>query len=670
MNRESRNYSRFFLPRTGVYLCSMVLLSIVITLLNWRVAIPAYVLALVLIFHNHLINNHRRKELSKYIENLNFNISTASKDTMLNFPMPLTVLELDGTIIWYNSLFRSIFENHQVLAESVATLADSLKTDGTLKVEENISRQLSINGRDYHVLGNYVKTDTLKSQGGYILLLYYIEQTELTAIKTRYIDEKAITAIIVIDNYDDLMQSMEDPMRPQMLAEIDRKMVQWFSFTSGILKKFERDKYILVFEHKYLKSLEECRFEILDQVKEISIGNRIPVTLSIGLGLNVGTFADNFQAAANGIDIALGRGGDQVVIKNGQNYSFYGGKTRELEKRTKVKARVIAHALRDLIDNSSSVVIMGHENSDIDCFGASLGFFRMSRNRDRQAFIIRNQINPTVTVFADKVDRDPEYKGVFISNNEAAGKIDENTLLVIVDTHRASFTEFPELVAMASRVVVVDHHRRGTDFIQDAVLNYQETYASSTCELVAEILQYIDEKPRLKQIEVEALYAGILVDTRNFTLKAGVRTFEAASFLKRQGVDIIAVRQMMQDDMQTYRFISDIVRSAEIVNGNIAISICPSATGNPFVISAKAADELLDLQGIMASFVLCEVGEGIVNISGRSMGDMNVQVILEKLGGGGHLTGAGAQIPGVGLESAKEKLKYAIIEYIDSSKKD
>lgn len=666
---DNKKFTGIFIPRSSLYLWFILILMVVITVLDWRVAIPGYIVMIVLVYYNIRTNYTRQKELTRYIENLTFNIDSATKDTLLNFPMPLVVIELDGTIIWYNSSFRRIFEGEQLLERTISSLVEDLHPDKLVEGNSNVSREVCINDRHYNVLGNFVKVDDKVDSDGYILMLYLIDNTELIELKKIYDDEKVAVGLIIIDNYDDLMQSMEDPNRPQMLAEIEKKVTQWVSFTGGIIKKFERDKYLFIFEHKYLVEFEEKKFDVLDTVKEINIGNKIPVTLSMGFGINGNSLVDNFYAAAASIDIALGRGGDQVVVKNGDTFSFFGGKTREHEKRTRVKARVIAYALRELIDQSVSVMIMGHENGDIDSLGASLGLYRIVKNRGKDAFIIIDRSNATIDNLVNKLSKNTEYEALFMTRAQAIEKINKKTLLIVVDTHKPSFTECPELLKYTDQIVVIDHHRKGADFIQDAVLTYQETYASSTCELVTEILQYVEEKIKLKPVEAEALYAGIVVDTKNFTFKTGVRTFEAASFLRRQGVDTISVKQLFQNDLHTYTTISNVVKDAEIINDNIAISVCPPNTRNAQLIAAQAADQLLSLSGLVAAFVLCSLNNEVA-ISGRSLGDINVQVILEKLGGGGHLTVAGAQIHGVSIEDAKEKLKCAIIEYIESETKE
>jgi cyclic-di-AMP phosphodiesterase len=662
---DNKKFSGIFVPRASFYLWVIFILVVILTALMWQVAIPGYLLLIALVYYNFRSNYVRQKEITRYIENLTFNIDTATKDTLLNFPMPLVVIELDGTIIWYNSSFRRIFEGENLLQKTITSFVEDLHPENLIDDKTNICKEIEINNRHYCVLGNIVKVED-KNKHEYILLLYLVDNTELVEVRNLYNDEKPAMGIIIIDNYDDLMQSMEDSVRPQMRAEIEKKVVQWISFTGGVIKKFERDKYLFIFEYKYLKEFEEKKFEILDSVKEINIGNKIPVTLSLGFGINGKNFAENFDFATASIDIALGRGGDQVAVKNRETFSFYGGKTRELEKRTKVKARVIAYALRELIDQASTVMIMGHENADIDSLGAALGLYRISKNRGKDAYIVLNYSNPTIDSMLSKIQKSNDYEGLFIGRVEALEKINTKTLLIVVDTHRPGFTECPELLNYTDQIVVIDHHRKGADFIQDAVLTYQETYASSTCELVTEILQYVEEKVKMKPLEAESLYAGIVVDTKNFTFKTGVRTFEAASYLRRQGVDTVAVRQLFQNDLKTYINISNVVKDAEIINDKIAISVCPPNVRNAQLIAAQAADQLLTLSGLVAAFVL-SYSNNEVFISGRSLGDVNVQVILEKLGGGGHLTVAGAQLQGISMEDAKEKLKYAIIEYIDES---
>ncbi|MDO8685887.1 MAG: DHH family phosphoesterase [Clostridiales bacterium] len=686
---NNRKFPGVFTPLTNFYLAVILILLLAITYFDWRIALPGYALFIILVILNLWAALKRRKDIIRYMEDLTFNIDKASKDTLLNFPLPLVIAERDGSIIWCNLFFRRLDENDKQLEYIVKTLSRKFDSElsaplaavhtennpnplpakamtesnpNPLPVKTLTEMGVEINGKHFNVFANYVKVERRNDQTGNICLMYFIDVSPFADLKKRYNEEKACACIIVIDNYDELMQSVDDSFRAQLLAEIDRRVNSWTAFTVGIIRKFERDKYFLFFEQRFLKEMEDKKFDLLDSIKEIKTGGKIKVTLSLGFGLNSTNLAGSFKFAGASIDIALGRGGDQAVIKNGDAFSFYGGRTKELEKRTRVKARVMAHALKGLIDESSMVVIMGHENPDPDCIGAALGIYRMAKSSGKETYIVLTQPNANIEALMTRIMREPEYKTVFIVPAEALNLIDDKTLLVIVDTQRPSFTESPAILKKSGRVVVVDHHRRGAEYIQDTVLTYQETYASSTCELVAELLQYADENTKLKTIEAEALFTGIVVDTKNFMFKAGVRTFEAASFLRKQGVDTVAIKQLFQNDIATYNSISSVVKAAEIINGNIAISFVPPATKNPLLIAAKAADELLTLASISSAFVLCQ-GVGEVAISGRSLGDVNVQMILEKLGGGGHLSVAGAQLPGIPPEEAMEKLKAAITEY-------
>lgn len=664
-----KKISGLFLPKASFYLFVIFILLILIAVLKSMAAIPGFILFIVLLFYNFRSNYVRHRELTKYIENLNFNIDTASKDTLLNFPMPLVVVELDGTIIWYNSSFKRLFDGEELLEKEIHSFVKDMNPDNlTGEGAMNFTKDISINGRSYCVLGNFAKVDNKINEDGFIIMMYLIDNTELVEIRKRYDEEKTTVGIIVIDNYDDLMQSIEDAGSAQILAEIDSKLTRWMGYTNGIIKKFERDKYLFIFEQKYLKDFEEKKFDILDSIKEINMGNKIPVTLTMGFGVGAYSLQEKLRFATASLDIALGRGGDQVVVKNGEDISFFGGKTRELEKRTRVKARVIAYALRELIEQASDLLIMGHDNCDIDCLGSALGIYRIAKNRNKEAFIVLNSSNPTIDGLVSRIEKSGEYENIFISSSEAIDRITKKTLLVIVDTHRPSFTEAPELLKYTDQIVVIDHHRRGADYLQEAVLTYQETYASSTCELVTEILQYVEDKIKLKPIEAESLYAGIVVDTKNFTFKTGVRTFEAAAFLRRQGVDTVQVKQLFQNDFNTYISIANVVKDAQIIRNNMAISVCPPNMKNAALVAAQAADQLINLAGLNAAFVFSYINNGIA-ISGRSLGDVNVQVILEKLGGGGHMTVAGAQLQGVTLEEAQKSLMAVLDEYFDEISK-
>jgi len=657
-------FSRLFLPKVTLYLTLIFLLTVVICILKPTLIIPGVIIVIAILAYSIFESKIRKKEIFNYINTLSFDMDSVTRDTLMSFPLPFLFTEPTGEIIWYNSLFSKIIEDNQKSELIKDTLKKILEQNDT-QTNGSIYVDVSIGDKYYLIFGNTIKIEDTKVEAKYIWMMYFLEQTENKNVRQRFEESRPVVAVITIDNYEEVMQNAEDISKPHILAEIDKKLSAWVSHTGGILKKFERDKYLCVFEYKYLYGFEEKKFEIIDIVKDINIGNKIPVTLSMGLGLSADNFSENLSSALTALDVALGRGGDQVVIKNGEKYTFFGGRTKELERRTRVKARVVAHALRELINQSEQVIIMGHVNTDIDSLGSAIGLLRVARTNGKHAYIAMNSSNIMIDSLMEKINKDKEYEGAFITRNEALDKIHKKTLLIVVDTHKPGLTECPELLKFTDKIVVIDHHRRGTDFINDPVLAFHEIYASSTCELVTEIMHYLDGEKSLRPIEAEALYAGIMIDTKNFTLKTGIRTFEAAAFLKKFGVDSMAVKQLFQNDLTTYTARADVVKNAEVIK-DIAISVCPENTKNATLIAAQAADELLGISGIAASFVLSKAND-LVSISGRSLGDINVQIILEKMGGGGHLTVAGSQIPDIDIEQAKEILKKNIFEYLDET---
>ena len=434
----------------------------------------------------------------------------------------------------------------------------------------------------------------------------------------------------MIDNYDEILQRISAEEKPQTFATIEKKLYDWAAMSKGLMIKTERDTFVYVFDKKYLSEMKNDKFAILDTIKEIKTKDKLQITLSIAISDEGETNYQKYQSASDVMDIALGRGGDQAVLKEDGKYSFFGGKTQELEKRTKVKARVIAHALEELVEKAENVIIMGHLNGDIDSIGSSLGLYRFVKTLGKEAYIVNNTNGLSLSSFIDTLKENEEYKDVILDKNEALAKITPDTLLIVTDTHKKSYVEVPELLEETENIVIVDHHRRGEDFIEGALLTFHEVYASSASELVTEIVEYATKDVVLEQIEAESLYAGIMVDTKNFTFKTGVRTFEAAAYLRKYGIDIIRVKKWFQSDLESYTVITDIVKNAEIINETIGISEYKEKDKNANLICAKAADELLTISEITASFVIGNLGDKIC-ISGRSIGDINVQVILEKL---------------------------------------
>lgn len=665
------NNNRFFkkmVSKTKIYLAIIAILLIILFLYEPNLLIPGILLYILILMYSFWTNNKRNAEISKHIQDLTLTMDSTAKKTLINSPFPLVILETDGNIIWKSSKFIYEFEDVNI-DEYLDNLIKELKQDiENNKDDKNksIQKQIKIGKKTYDVLGEYVKSkqnDKMK-QTEYMSTLYFIDVTDKLKAEQNYKDTQTCMGIIMIDNYDDILQRISLEESTLILAKLDKTLYEWASETGGVIIKSNRDKFVYIFEQKYMKNLRESKFEILDKIKEISLedDSRFPLTLSISISNEGQTNYEKYKSAVAGMNIILGRGGDQAVIRENQKYTFFGGRTEEIEKRTKVKARIVAQALENLIKDSSNVLIMGHSNADIDSMGSSLGIYRLAKNLGKEVNIVNNTYGLTLNNFITELEKEEEYEEAIINKSEALVKVNSNTLLIIVDTHKKNYVEVPELLEKTNKIVIIDHHRRSTDYIENATLTFQEVYASSASELVTEIAQYAEKEIGLKPIEVEALYAGIMMDTKNFTFKTGVRTFEAAAYLRKCGVDIIKVKKWFQSDLKSYNIISEIVKNSEIVNESIAISIYNKEDKDAGLICAKAADELLTISDVTASFVLGQVGEKVY-ISGRSIGDINVQIILEKLGGGGHITLAGAQIEGMTLEEVKQELIIRINEY-------
>ena len=494
-----------------------------------------------------------------------------------------------------------------------------------------------------------------------LMAVYLFDETDIKKYIQQLHDERIVVGLIYIDNYDEALESIDELRRSLLAGLVERKISKYITNGNGIVKKLEKDKYLLVFNYKYLEELRADKFSILEEVRTTDIGNSMAVTLSIGVAAGYDNFNKNYEMARAAIDLALGRGGDQTVVKEGDQTTFFGGKSTTVEKNTRVKARVKAHALRELIEVADNVIIMGHKISDADALGAAIGIYRASKALNKHANIVLNDVTrslrPTVETFTGV----PEYEeDLFIRNSEAMQYVSDNTLLVVVDVNRPGYTECPELVERCRTIVVLDHHRQSGDTINHAVLSYIEPYASSTCEMVAEILQYIGDNVKLKSAEANAIYAGIIVDTNNFTNKAGVRTFEAAAFIRRSGADIIKVRKLLRDDMNEYKARAEAVRHAEVYRDSFELAVCPSANlESPTIVGAQAANELLNINGVKASIVFTYFNNEVY-LSARSIDEVNVQLIMEKLGGGGHMTIAGAQLKDVTVDEAIELVKKTL----------
>ena len=478
-----------------------------------------------------------------------------------------------------------------------------------------------------------------------------------------YNNAKPCVGLAVIDNYEDIIQRALPENRIEFLAKVEREIIDWINNTGGLMIKNDRDHFVFIFEQQYLSEFEKDKFNILDRIKDITYDGSNSITLSMAISVEGKNTYDKYKSALAAMDIVLGRGGDQAVVKKDGKYKFYGGKTQEVEKRTKVKARTVSQSISRIINESDNVFIMGHKNIDIDAFGSALGLFRLCKCFEKEAYIVSEPKGSSLGKFLDALEDIVDYKGVIIDEEQAIEKITDKSLLIIVDTHKISYVEFPDLLEKIERKVVIDHHRKAPDCIENTLLSFHEVYASSAAELVTEIIQYAADDIELKLIEAESLYGGIMIDTKDFTFKTGVRTFEAAAYLRKYGVDIIRVKKWFQSDLDSYNTIAEIVKNVEIHNESIGVAVYNGDNENSNLICAKAADELLTISDITASFVMAKMGDKIT-ISGRSIGDINVQLILEKLGGGGHITLAGAQLEGFTLEDAKDELIIRINEYL------
>ena len=589
--------------------------------------------------------------------------------TLLNeFAVPYALLDYNGKILWMNEAFSNLTGKNKRYRKAVSCVFPEIAGDKLPKKEEK-EVNIRYNERDYKAVMKSVSLKKLLEESGLVemeshsdlIALYLFDETELNQYIRQKEDEKLVTGLLYLDNYDEALDSVEEVRRSLLAALIERKLGKYFSEVDCLLKRLEKDKFILVMRQKSLEELKKKRFNILEDVKTVNIGNDMAVTISIGIGLNAPTYAQNYEYSRIAIDLALGRGGDQVVIKDKDQMTFFGGKSQQMGKNTRVKARVKAHALREFMISNDKVIVMGHKISDVDSIGAGIGIYRAAKSLNKRAHIVVN--NPTMSVrpIIESFRQNADYDEHMFINSEAAREIvDNNTVVVVVDTNKPSYTECEELLQKTKTIVVLDHHRQGSEVIKNAVLSYIEPYASSTCEMVAEILQYFSDDIRIYNIEADALYSGIMIDTNNFTAKTGVRTFEAAAFLRRCGADVTRVRKMFRDDVKSYKAKAEAIRNVETYKGSFAISVCPSeGIDSPTVVASQAANELLNVDSIRASFVLTDY-QNKIYISARAIDEVNVQIIMERLGGGGHINMAGAQLPGISVNEAIRQLKETL----------
>jgi len=588
--------------------------------------------------------------------------------------IPYAIALEDGRILWANDSFNALMSG-QKKEKTLNRMIPELHPGVFPKEDmEHVELEVTYRDRDYqaelrrvNLEGFSEKEELLQipEEKEFFVAISLRDVTELNAYIRENEDQRMIAGLIYIDNYDEVMESVEEVRQSLLVALIDRKINKYIGDVDGIVKKMEKDKYFVVIRKESYKKIKEDKFSILEEVKQVNIGNARSATLSIGLGLNTATYALSYQYARVAIDLALARGGDQAVIKDCNGITYFGGKKEQTAKNTRVKARVKAEALREFIVTKDQVIVMGHKIADPDSFGACMGIYRAAVSLEKKAHIVINEVTGSVRPLYDEIAESPAYEDdIFLTSEQALDLVSDNTMVIVVDTNKPQMTECPELLKKSKMIAVLDHHRQGSNVIENAVLSYVEPYSSSTCEMVAEVLQYIVDDIRFPSVEADCLYAGIMIDTRNFMNRTGVRTFEAAAFLRRCGADITRVRKMFRDDMASYQAKAEAVRRAEVYRQEFAIAECPSNIDSPTVLAAQAANELLDISGIKASFVLT-VYEGKIYMSARSIDEVNVQIIAEKLGGGGHLNSAGAQFDHTNIEEAIKALKQTIDTMIE-----
>ena len=597
------------------------------------------------------------------------------KQLLREFELPYVLLDDRGKVIWMNSAFEIMTHKQKGFSRSITALFPEISVDKLFEEKEDAAMPISYEGSEFTVRFKKISLKEMAENSdiisverydGFLIAVTFFDETALQIALRENDNQSLAVGMIYLDNYEEALESIEEVRRSLLIALIDRKVNKYVSALDGICKKMEKDKYFVILRKQAVIQLQNNRFDLLEEIKTVNIGNEMAVTVSIGIGLNGLTYSQNYEFAKVSVGLALGRGGDQAVVKNSEGISYYGGKSQQVEKSTRVKARVKAHALQEIIQTKDTVIIMGHRIADVDSFGAAVGIWRIAKSLERKAHIVLNQVTTSVRPLVDIFSNNENYDADMILNSEQVMELPtRNAVLVVVDVNKPSITECPELLKLCKSIVVLDHHRQGTETIENATLSYVEAYASSTCEMVSEILQYINDGIKVRTEEADCLYSGMVIDTNNFMSKTGVRTFEAAAYLRRCGADVTRVRKLFREDAMEYKTKADAVSQAEIYRSDYAISVCRSeGIHSPTVVGAQAANELLNIKGIKASFVLTEY-QGKIYVSARSIDEVNVQVIMERLGGGGHMNIAGCQMEGISVSEGIAKIKKCLSQMLE-----
>ena len=650
------------MPETNVYILLVGIASLALLFYNLYIGLIFFIGFIYIVVHNWKITNMRSKEWNKYIEDLSLDIDETTKKAIMNLPIPLCILEFDGKISWHNGKFYEMVDKPDLLGLNIDEIIKNLNLRKVLNENKEMYTEITYKDREYTIIYNVIKNNQHKNTK-YLIMLYWIDRTDYLKLQKDYDNEKNAIMLIQVDGYEEVLKSTSEEKRPLINVDIEKILSSVELNSKGALKRTSKDKFILIMNKKELKALEAEKFSLLDKIRQIDHENTLPVTVSIGIGIEGDSINENLKLAAGALDLALGRGGDQAIVKTKDKFTFYGGKSKAIETTTKVKSRLIGHALREVIQQSDKIYIMGHKYPDMDAMGAAVGVYDICKSCGKNANIVLEQSNESIDEFIKKLLKSDYYNGIFIDKDEAIRECTKSTLVIVVDTHRPNYTECEELLSLSDKVVVIDHHRRGVEFINDTVLLFHETYVSSTCEMVTELVQYMEDNVKINKITAEGLLAGINLDTKNFAFKTGVRTFEAASYLKKSGADTIEVKKMFNSDINDFITKADIIQSTKIINDNICLAYTGKEADNINIVVAQAADELLNIKQVEASFVLGQKN-GRVFVSARSLGNINVHVLMEKLGGGGHRDIAGAQFKDITIEEAYNKVKDVIQSYL------
>ena len=660
MNKENFNEILFNFIKNKICITILVILLVVFFITGKLIISNILLLIYVALLLYTIFYNSKKDNFSNKIENITYKVDTIKSTAFSKVPFPTMFLLENGEVIWYNESLALRLENNDIVGKNIKEIIKEFNIKLALEGKKSEYKNVIFRDRIYDIYISIIQ-DYEINEGNNLMIISFDDITDNINLINQINEAKESVMLIEVDNLDDVIKTTEEGLRPQLIADIDRTINNYANSLKALIRKYSSNKYVLTTKDANIEAEMNKKFDILDTIREVSSGNKLTVTLSIGVGRGGENPAENHEFATIAKDLALGRGGDQCVVKSFEKVSFYGGKTKEVEKRTKVRARVIGHALLELINESSNVVIMGHHNPDMDCLGAAIGMYSTIRSLNKECYIVMDEPHDAVQYMLDRLDEDENYKDTFININAVKNIKNDKSLLILVDVHNESYVLSMEVVNYFSRMVIIDHHRKTKDFIQGTMLSYVETYASSTSELITELIQYMVEKPKLREVEAVALLAGICLDTKNFCFKTGVRTFEAAAFLRRLGADTVDVKRIFSEALDIYITRADIIKTAKVKSG-IAVAKCPPEISNS-VLPAQAADELLNITGIQASFVVAKIEEGTY-ISGRSLGEINVQVILEYLGGGGHLTMAAARIKDTNQDEAEELLNDAIEKYL------